>query len=107
MLFAPLQSFMLKISTLGLKKTYKSNSELILALNMIPALIFVSESKVKIGFELVIEEICSVASKLDTSQKRSRKIRRAHGIFLNNVHQRGFDWPRSTLSYFFIEPLLK
>ena len=43
------QSFMRKISELGLKKTYESNSELVLALNMIPALSFVPESKVEIG----------------------------------------------------------
>ena len=36
------QSFMRKISELGLKKTYESNSELVLALNMIPALSFTS-----------------------------------------------------------------
>ena len=43
---------MRKISELGLKKTYESNSELVLALNMIPALSFVPESKVEIGFDL-------------------------------------------------------
>ena len=73
---------MQKISELGLKKTYESNSQLVLALNMIPALSFMRESKVKIGFDLVIEEICSVATKLDIPQKkRSQKNRRAHGLF--------------------------
>ena len=63
---------MRKISELGFKKTHESNSELVLALNMIPALSFVPESKLKIGFDLVIEEICCVATKkfqkLDVSQ---------------------------------------
>ena len=68
------QSFMRKKSELGLKKTYESNSELVLALNMIPALSFVPESKVEIGFDLVIEEICSVATKLDISQNDLEKL---------------------------------
>ena len=68
------QSFMRKISELGLKKTYEPNSELVLALNMIPALSFVPESKVEIGFDLVIEEICSVATKLDISQNDLEKL---------------------------------
>ena len=59
---------------MGLKKTYESNSELVLALNMIPALSFVPESKVEIGFDLVIEEICSVATKLDISQNDLEKL---------------------------------
>ena len=63
---------MRKISELGFKKTYESNSEVVIALNMIPALGFVAESKLKIGFDLVIEEICSVATKkfrkIDVSQ---------------------------------------
>ena len=70
------QSFMRKKSELGLKKTYESesNSELALALNMIPALSFVPESKVEIGFDLVIEEISSVPTKLDISQNDLKKI---------------------------------
>ena len=68
------QNFMRKISELGLKKTYESNSELVLALNMIPALSFVPDSKVKIGLDLVIEEICSVATKLNISQKDLKKL---------------------------------
>ena len=62
------------VSELGLKKTYELNSELVLALNMIPALSFVPESKVEIGFDLVIEEICSVATKLDISQNYLEKL---------------------------------
>ena len=66
---------MRKLSELGLKNTYESNSELVLALNMIPALSFVSESKVEIGFDLVIEEKkCSVATKLDISQNDLGKL---------------------------------
>ena len=41
---------------------------------MIPALSFVPESKVEIGFDLVIEEICSVATKLDISQNDLEKL---------------------------------
>ena len=69
------QSLMQKISELGLKKTYESNSELVLALNMIPALRFVPKSKVEIGFNLIIEEICNVATKLVISQNDLQKIR--------------------------------
>ena len=66
---------MRKLSELGLKNTYESNSELVLALNMIPALSFVSESKVEIGFDLVIEEKkCCVATKLDISQNDLGKL---------------------------------
>ena len=46
------------ISELSLKKTYESNSETVLALNMIPGLRFVPDSKVRIAFDLVIEKIC-------------------------------------------------
>ena len=65
---------MREISELGLKKTYESNSELVLALNMITALSFVPETKMEIGFDLVIEEICSVATKLDSSQNDLEKL---------------------------------
>ena len=65
---------MREISELGLKKTYESNSELVLALNMITALSFVPESKVEIGFDPVIEEKCSVATKLDSSQNDLEKL---------------------------------
>ena len=65
---------MQKIFDFGLKKTYESNSELVLALNMIPALSFVPESKVEIGFDLFIEEICSVATKRDISQNDLKKL---------------------------------
>ena len=69
------QSFMRKRSELCLKNTYESNSELVLALNMVPALSFVPESKVEIGFD-----------QTGHFTKRSRKIRRAHGLFPKNVH---------------------
>ena len=65
---------MRKIYEFGLKKTSESNSELVLALNMIPVLSFVPESKMETGFDLVIEEICSVATKLDRSQNDLEKL---------------------------------
>ena len=85
---------MREISELGLKKTYESNSELVLALNMITALSFVPESKVEIGFDLVIEEICSVATKLDSSQNDLEKLDEltAH---LQKRTLKGFDQPKN------------
>ena len=68
------QSFKRKICELGHKKAYESNSELVLALNMILALSFVPESKAEIGIDLVIDEICSVATKLDNSQNDLEKL---------------------------------
>ena len=68
------QSFMRKLSDLGLEKNYESNSEQNFALNVIPALSFLPESKVKIWFLLVKEEIGSVASKTDNSQNDLEKL---------------------------------
>ena len=72
---------MRKISKLGLKKTYESNSKLVLTLNRIPALSFVPESKVEIEFDLVIEEICTVAIKLDISQNDLKKLDKLTAYF--------------------------
>ena len=66
--------FSKKFSKLFLKKTYELNSELVLVLNIIPALSFVPESKVETGFDLVTEEICSVATKLHISQTVLEKL---------------------------------
>ena len=100
------QSFMRKISELGLKKTYESNSELVLALNMIPALSFVPESKVEIGFDLVIEEICSVATKLDISQNNLEKLDELTAYF-QKTYIRGDLIGRKTLFLFLFGTLSK
>ena len=71
---------MRKISKLGLRKQYDSNSELVLALIMTPALSFVPQSKLEIGFDLKNEEIGSVTSKLDISQS-DPTLRQALGLF--------------------------
>ena len=53
---------MWKISKIDVKKINDSNIELVLALKMILVLSFVPESKVEIGFDVVIDKNCRVAS---------------------------------------------
>ena len=60
--FTSFQNSMWKISKIDVKKINDSNIELVLALRMILVLSFVPESKVEIGFDVVIDENCRVAS---------------------------------------------
>ena len=75
---------MRKISDLGCKKfyeSYESNSELVLALNMVPALSFVPGSKVEFSFDFVIEETCGVLTVLDKSQSDLKKFEELTAYF--------------------------
>ena len=53
---------MVSISKLDCKKTYISNSEVVLEHNMVPALSFLLMSKMELTFDLVNEEFCMVIS---------------------------------------------
>ena len=85
--------------------THISNCELVLALNMIHALSFVPESKVEMGFDLVAEEICSVATKLDISQSDLKKLDELTAYFQKKITLKEINWPKNPLSYFFTELL--
>ena len=68
------QAFLRKVNELGLKKAYKNNFELSIALRIIPALSFVSTDLVEQSFESVIEEMEYVVDGLDLEQSLSDKI---------------------------------